>query len=183
MQLLIDIGFRIAGEWRRRNNHRDQLQFEPCHACSHPNVLYAFAVGDEVAYVGKTVRGLHERMRDYATGITSAEPDTTNHRNARKILEKLREGNKVHVYALEDWLPIQIGAFAFNLAAGLEDSIIAVINPPWNQGKKEVLMQADAERVFAPAALPQAQTLPLRPPEPTPAAATPALHTPSTEPL
>jgi hypothetical protein len=67
---------------------------------------------------------------------------------------------------MEPLMSMRIGAFDLNVAAGLEDSIIRELNPPWNNKNKEVLLQDDADWVFAPIALP-----PARPPEPTPAAA------------
>lgn len=173
MQRLLDIGFHLAGEWGRRDTQADPLKFKPCREFTQMNTLYAFVVGEEIAYVGKTVRGLKTRMGDYERG-NSAKPNTTNHRNWNKLLKKLQEPKQVFVYAMESLVPISVGTFELNVAAGLEDSIIAELNPPWNDKNKEVLLQDDADWVFAPVTLPSAHVAPARPPEPTPTAVTPA---------
>jgi hypothetical protein len=58
----------------------------------------------------------------------------------------------VEIYALPDEGLHHYGDFHLNLAAGLEDSIISVLDPEWNGGKKA--RRDGAESVVAPPSLP-----------------------------
>jgi hypothetical protein len=66
---------------------------------------------------------------------------TTNINNHRRIKELLSDGAAVEILALPDWL-VRYGQFCLNLAAGLEDDIIRVVDPEWNGGTSEGQMRA-----------------------------------------
>jgi hypothetical protein len=88
----------------------------------------------EVKYVGKTVQALSTRM----LGYRNPDPgQATNVRNNARIRGKLQGGAAVEIFSLPDSGLHQYGAFHLNLAAGLEDSIIKVLQPKWNGGKPE----------------------------------------------
>jgi hypothetical protein len=84
-------------------------------------------------YVGKTTQSLIKRMQGYRSPATNAERGgSTNIKNNRNIINALATGASVDIYVLHT-LPIQHhGEFPVNLAAGLEDSLISSLAPPWN---------------------------------------------------
>ena len=65
-------------------------------------------------------------------------PGTSGRANLRirMLIEyEIRGGHVVEIYALTDRALHHNGSFHLNLAAGLEDSIIAVVAPVWNGGR------------------------------------------------
>lgn len=62
---------------------------------------------------------------------------STNTRNQKRILECLSRNKSVEIYVLPDNGLLKYGGFHINLAAGLEDSLIDELSPPWNGGLKE----------------------------------------------
>ncbi|RYG62465.1 GIY-YIG nuclease family protein [bacterium] len=91
--------------------------------------LYAFVVNGKVRYIGKTRRALAKRMYKYSRFATS---QITNERNHGRIRAALEEGRAVDVYALVEWEPIEYRGLPVDLAAGLEDVLIARMSPLWN---------------------------------------------------
>jgi hypothetical protein len=72
----------------------------------------------------------------------------------------LAAGAAVDIYALPDNGLLHYGRFHVNLAAGLEDDLIRVIDPPWNGGRKEVPAAPDgAATVATPGASAESQPL------------------------
>jgi len=102
------------------------------------NVLYAFAVDGSLMYVGKTVQPLRARMTGYRN---PAPTQSTNIKNKSNIRQCLDEGKRVEIYVLPDNGLLYYGKFHVNLAAGLEDSVVRELNPPWNGGQKEATNQ------------------------------------------
>jgi hypothetical protein len=129
------IGFVYVGDWKASDSPDGILEWSPTNECpSTENVLYAFVIDDDVKYIGKSVKTLKHRMRQYQ------KPGPTQSRNVRNngyILNELGRNKKVNVYALPDNGLLYYGEFHLNLAAGLEDSLIKLSDPPWNGGKKE----------------------------------------------
>jgi hypothetical protein len=125
------IGFRAAGYWKVAAG---ELTCELNELERANNALYAFVVDGELMYLGKTVKSLRTRM----TGYRRPGPtQSTNIRNNRHIVDCLAAGKRVEVYALPDNGLLHYGGFHLNLAAGLEDSLIRDLCPPWNGGRKE----------------------------------------------
>jgi hypothetical protein len=122
------------------------------------NVLYAFACDGEIKYIGKSKMSLAARMSGYRNPATS---QTTNVRNNKRITEALASGGAVDIYALPDNGLFHYGQFHLNLAAGLEDDLIAIINPPWNGGKKEIT--AEGPEDIVPVEVAFSGTLPIDP--------------------
>lgn len=126
MKRLTDIGFRKVGEWKVLNRGITPNFTELVNA---QNILYAFISDSMVLYVGKTTRSLKKRMRGYKN------PDTTQKTNKKvkqSIIEYLSSGKRIEIYALTYDIIQFIGVFHLNLAAALEDSIISILKPKWN---------------------------------------------------
>lgn len=126
MNRLTQIGFELAGHWKLED---EQLSLELIRHGSQKNILYAFVCDGEVKYVGKTVQTLARRMHGYRNPGETQMTNVKNHQNIRRLLNA---GAAVDVLALPDNGLLHYGQFHVNLAAGLEDSIIAVIQPEWN---------------------------------------------------
>lgn len=131
MNRLIEIGFQQAGHWRLDDG---RLVADLARLATQKNMLYAFICDGEIKYIGKTKSTLAARMRGYRN---PADTQTTNIRNNSLIREILERGGTVDIYALPDNGLLHYGAFHLNLAAGLEDDLIRVINPEWNGGRAE----------------------------------------------
>ncbi len=125
MKRLTDIGFRRVGEWTLEDNGVRARLDEPL---ADQRLLYAFVSDGKVLYVGKTIGGLKKRMSGYqCPGATQY----TNIRGKKEIMKSMKEGKKIEILAMTDGL-LKLGDFQVNMAAGLEDSIIAVLKPEWN---------------------------------------------------
>lgn len=98
------------------------------------NILYAFVMGDEFMYIGKTTQTPRARMAGYKN---PGPTQSTNVWNNTQIRELLDQGQCVEILALPDNGLLYYGGFHVNLAAGLEDSLVRDLNPPWNGGRKE----------------------------------------------
>lgn len=133
---LIDISFRIAGTW---NLDGEGISCDLNDLAAVRNVLYAFAVDGELMYVGKTVQTLRARMTGYRNPGPTQSTNIKNNSNIRHCLE---QGKRVEIYVLPDNGLLHYGRFHVNLAAGLEDSVVRELNPPWNGGQKETTSQA-----------------------------------------
>lgn len=127
LERLLRMGFTKAADWRL------EATLLECHFALHDNVrntLYAFVVAGTVVYIGKTVQTLKQRLFGYRRPVAT---QSTNLKGNRLILEALAAGQTVEVYALPDHGLLFYGGFHVNLAAGLEDSLVAGLKPPWNR--------------------------------------------------
>jgi len=134
---LLSLGFQKIGEWTLANESFDFRESDDENAQalldSRP-ALYAHVVNGEVMYVGKTTQQLRKRLYGYRK---PGKSQATNARCNQHLKEAVREGGISETFA---WLPIDklfYEEFQVNLAAGLEDSIIEILNPIWNGGKTE----------------------------------------------
>lgn len=144
MERLLLIGFEKVGDWQTSDD--GALRFALERHSPLPNTLYAFAVDGEVRYVGKTTRSLVGRLRGYAR---PGPTQSTNVRIRQLILDELTQGSAVEIYALPDRDLHRIGPFHLNLAAGLEDSIIAVVAPAWNGRSQRRVLDDETDDVAA----------------------------------
>lgn len=126
MDRLRAIGFELIGHWFSENK---ELKLELNKSASQKNALYAFAIDDEVKYIGKTTRTIAERMYGYKK---PSETQRTNIKNNANILSSISQDEVVDIYVLPDNGLMHYGVFHLNLAAGLEDSLIKTVNPEWN---------------------------------------------------
>lgn len=131
MNRLLDIGFIKIGYWELLHGELHYVMTESfCDVC---NNLYAFVCDGEVKYIGKTTRLLKKRMYHYKKPGFS---QSTNIKNNTYIREALQQNIAVDILVLPDNGLMHYGQFHLNLAAGLEDSIIKMINPEWNGNTK-----------------------------------------------
>jgi hypothetical protein len=136
MNRILEIGFQSAGHWHLVDG---ELSLELLRHGSQRNILYAFVCDGEVKYIGKTVQTLAKRLYGYKNPGTS---QSTNIKNNARIKELLNTGAAVDIFALPDNGLLHYGQFHVNLAAGLEDNIIAVLNPEWNGSPQRVVPAA-----------------------------------------
>ena len=127
MERLINIGFKKVGQWLLEN---DQIILSLESENKTTNILYSFISNGSILYIGKTVQPLKKRMYGYQN---PGPTQSTNIKNNRFITEKLINGDSVDIYALPDNGLLHYGGFHVNLAAGLEDSLVSVLKPTWNQ--------------------------------------------------
>lgn len=125
MQRLIDIGFEKVGKWYLKDN---KITFEVT-SSGKTNILYAYIIDSEVMYVGKSSRTLKARLTNYKNPEPSQK---TNMRVNNYIKESLIAGKQVHIYEYSKESDLCIGVFKVDISAGLEESIIKIINPKWN---------------------------------------------------
>lgn len=126
MRRLLEIGFEQVGKWQLIDQ---KLALVLTRMNGQRNVLYAFIQDASVLYVGKTTGPLENRMGGYLRPHASQR---TNVRNHQSLVQLLRQDKVVDIYAWADTDMHRIGEFHLNYAAGLEDSIIRTIVPPWN---------------------------------------------------
>ena len=136
MRRLLQIGFELVGSWRLRDQ---QLALDLTRMNGQRNVLYAFVHDAAVLYVGKTTGSLENRMGGYLRPHASQR---TNWRNNQTLLQLLQQDQAIDIYAWADTGIHRIGDFHLNYAAGLEDSIIRVLAPPWNGARSTALTAA-----------------------------------------
>jgi len=139
MNRLIEIGFQCVGHWKLENGR------PVCMLTSHmgtPNVLYAFISNGEIKYIGKTTQPLKGRMASYQN---PGPTQSTNIKNNDNIKELLENDEAVDIFVLPDNGLLHYGGFNINLAAGLEDSLISGISPPWN-GMRRVKITPQTKR-------------------------------------
>ncbi len=127
MKRLTDIGFRKMGEW---NMLAEGISPDLSGLADAANILYAFISNGEVLYVGKTTQSLKTRMYGYQN---PGPTQKTNIKINKLLLQLLSAGKRIEIYARLDNGIQRIGVFHLNLAAGLEDSIISILKPKWNQ--------------------------------------------------
>ncbi|HOY29467.1 MAG TPA: GIY-YIG nuclease family protein [Flavobacteriales bacterium] len=121
------IGLVHAGIWKLND---PIIEFSLMHGFpDRDDVLYAFVIEESVKYVGITSKRLSERMGQYAKPYAT---QSTNIRLKEFIRDSLKSGIEVSVYALPSSLPIHVGEFPLNIAAGIEYSLIERLDPDWN---------------------------------------------------
>ena len=131
MKRLTDIGFLKVGSWFIENN---QLEHNISSFSSEKNILYCFVCNDNIKYIGKTVKTVSQRMYGYKKPSISQR---TNYRVNKEIKESLKNESVIDIYILTDKGLLKFKNFRINIAAGLEDTLIAEIKPKWNlTGKK-----------------------------------------------
>jgi hypothetical protein len=150
MNRLVKVGFEPAGHWLLTGSSLELILHTAM--AQETNVLYAFAVDGFLAYVGKTTQSLKKRMQGYKSPASNGNRGgSTNIRNNRNIIAALSAGHGVNILAMRSQAPQQHGEFHVNLSAGLEDSLIRALSPPWNGRAQAVLSLAPSP--VRPAAL------------------------------
>jgi hypothetical protein len=125
------------------------------------NSLYAFVHGDRVMYIGKTARNLRDRIAGYRNPHVGQR---TNWRCNGNIRDMLKRNEVLRIFVFNPIPKLRYGDFDINLAAGLEDSLIAEFDPPWNGRERGVPSprRPSAKKQRCPAMLPRKRMLPYR---------------------
>ncbi len=124
--MLLDLGFEPAGHWKLEDG---SLRCALHAFADTSRVLYAFMLGDEVMYIGKSTMTLRKRMYGYERPGTSQR---TNVRNNSYIHEKLEGKQQIEVFVFPPLEKQMYRGYTINVAAGLEDSVIERFQPKWN---------------------------------------------------
>lgn len=141
-ELLIENGFVPAGYWSKSN---DSIIVTLTQHESEKNILYCFICDDTIKYVGKSTNTLRQRMYQYQNPGVSQK---TNLRINTLLADSLARGSEIEIYILRGTQQFKHGIFDVNLAAGLENNVIHVINPEWNKsGKKKDNKKESLERI------------------------------------
>jgi hypothetical protein len=135
---LLDLGFVDVGAWLQDGTGIDyQLDGPDAKAneirLNTPKALYAFVSGNEVQYVGKTARTIRRRFVGYRR---PGSRQRTNQRCNAKISEAIAGGIQIRIFVFTPISHLRYQEFEIDLAAGLEDSLIAMFDPPWNGRQK-----------------------------------------------
>ena len=145
MKRLTDIGFLRAGYWFIEN---DELKYNLTSFNSEKNILYCFVCNNTIKYIGKSVKTVSQRMYGYKNPSISQR---TNYRVNKEIKEFLKEGNVIDICILVHNGLLKFGDFRINIAAGLEDTLIAEIKPEWNYiGKNRTTNLKIRETIMKP---------------------------------
>lgn len=137
MNRLIEIGFKPVGVFKLDGFGELELLLDKDKTAN--NLLYTFLINSEPKYVGKTSQTLYQRMMGYAN---PGPTQSTNIRINKLIKNELRQQKTVEIFAFVDNGLLKFGKFNLNLAAGLEGSIIEVMDLSWNViGKKRGLKE------------------------------------------
>lgn len=126
IDLLARLGFSKVGEWSLGAN-KPQVALRLL--AEAKQVIYAFVRENEVLYVARTARSLRARMRSYEQPGPSQR---TNKRINGCLAASLIDGRPVHVHAMARWDGTAYRGVALNIAAGLEDPLISLLQPAWN---------------------------------------------------
>jgi hypothetical protein len=132
MERLTRIGFRKAGEWVLSNGVATFREDDEVLCRAVNGSAYAFISDEEVFYIGKTTMSIKRRMYGYfKPGPTQA----TNIRVNPQIHDILRSQRTLEVLGFHLLDEITYPGFILSVPAGLEDSMIQTLNPPWNKRK------------------------------------------------
>jgi hypothetical protein len=128
MERLIQLGFNPVGNWYMMNENYLQFSFLNQN-WRKKNQLYSFVVNDEIKYIGHAPNTLSLEMCNYK------RPRVTQWINTeirRLILESLQQNVPVNILSFADSGLLTYGGYSISLTAGLKDSLINEIQPPWN---------------------------------------------------
>lgn len=121
--LLAGGAFRPAGEWRLAGDGLELSEAAP-----KETGVYAFILDGSIAYVGLTLRTLHQRLSDYRRGHTRQR---TSARVKQQIIDSLRAGGRVEILVATPEA-VEWRGLPTVTAAGLEAALIRKLLPPWN---------------------------------------------------
>jgi hypothetical protein len=126
LEFLLNLGFELTGEWIQKF---DSIDFRLQKHKDKNNILYAFVVDESVMYIGKSTQTLYKRMMGYKN---PGPTQSTNIKNNARIHTALSENRSVVIYVFVQKEEYLYRGVNVNLAAGLEDNLIKLLNLPWN---------------------------------------------------
>jgi hypothetical protein len=126
LEALVKLGFQHVGYWRLEAG---TLRLELTNLQPAPRVLYAFLSDGQLKYIGQSKKTLAARLAGYRNPQPSQR---TNVRVNEKLIGLLSTGVVVDIYGFVDNGLWSYGGFHLNVAAGLEDSLVATLRPEWN---------------------------------------------------
>ena len=109
------------------------------------SILYVFCSGAKLLYVGRAIGTLSKRFAGLQPPVLGS-PNETLH---RAILRLLKSGKEVRIQVLADVPSLYWGGFAIDLAASIEASLVAFLQPPWNKDPSRRLAAASRKRDVA----------------------------------
>ncbi|MBT3323124.1 MAG: GIY-YIG nuclease family protein [Anaerolineae bacterium] len=131
IQALLEIGFEAVGVWVRNG---DTIKYILTKHSAAKKVLYVFTSEGEIVYIGKTVQKLSQRLYGY---INPGPSQSTNIKNNEKIKTMLRQEKEINIFVFAPQEnEIIYRGIPVNLAAGLEDNLITLLKPLWNDTGK-----------------------------------------------
>lgn len=126
-EYLTAMGFNHAGWWQL---HGDKLARTSGQYEDVSHALYAFATGDQVLYIGKTVMSLHRRMYTYQNPGPSQHTNIRNHNELKRLLD---ETDRVEILVWVDSVSTSEDDLFLDKATGYESALIRKLSPPWNR--------------------------------------------------
>lgn len=150
-EVLKNVGFRDIGRWEKGKNGNLKYELDLTELPASGaiidvrNALYAFIHGDWVMYIGKTARSIRRRFVGYCSPGKTQQTNIRCHRNIQELLAK---GIIVRILVCTPPSELQYCGFQIDLAAGLEESLILRLAPPWNgaEAKRPITEEAEREK-------------------------------------
>jgi hypothetical protein len=148
---LLNLGFVDTAVWKI-DGGKLHYELTGLHAVANQirfdtkNALYACVRDDDVMYIGTTARTIRKRFVGYCN---PGKRQATNIRCNKKIQELLDQGLETKIFVFNPIADLRYSEFELNIAAGLEDSLIAAFEPPWNGREKGQAITEEAEREAA----------------------------------
>lgn len=128
-EFLINFGFKLAGHWYLDEG---KINADLSNLPNSDHGLYAFVLGDQVLYIGKTSNSLKRRLFSYRRPVPSQH---TNIRANAMLTDLLKTHPKVEIYAWVDPGSENADELFLDKAAGYETALIRKLQPPWNKMK------------------------------------------------
>ena len=128
-EYLINFGFKLAGHWYLDEG---KINYDLSNLPNSDHGLYAFVLGDQVLYLGKTSNSLKRRLNSYRRPGPS---QPTNIRANAMLTGLLKTHPKVEIYAWVDPSSGKDDELFLDKAAGYETALIRKLQPPWNKMK------------------------------------------------
>lgn len=134
-KMLIGIGLEDVATWKVAGHDLKAVGDKGARwrwISAKPGCLHAFCCGEKVLYIGRR----DETLSRHFARLGNPSGGPTDKSIGEAIRKLLSAGKDVRILVLVDEPPLCWGPFAVSLAAGIEDSLIAALRPPWNEPSK-----------------------------------------------
>lgn len=95
------------------------------------SIVYAITADGEVCYLGKSIAGLGRPLSYHKNDVMVDVRDGIN--------KALSEGKHVEVWVKKDGLSIEHQGLTLDISEALEQSLIAKIDPEWNNHVRKII--------------------------------------------